>query len=99
MPLSPLSCVNIYHRVLSEVSVPVISQPAEAEQIIDAAQPTEVAAHPSDSSIAQLPHLTLDIPPQMPLASASAITQRPRQLVSNYNNVGADQHHGVTDIQ
>ena len=51
-----------------------MAQPAEAEQSIEAAQTTEVAAHPKASAIAQLPHLTLDVPPQMPLAAALAIT-------------------------
>ena len=69
MNSSPIYSGNISHASLSEVSVTVMEQPTEASQ------PTEVTEHPPASSIEQLPHLTLDIPPHMTLAEASAITQ------------------------
>ena len=41
----------------------------------------------------------MDIPPQMPLAAASDITQKPCQFFSNYNDVDTELYHGVTEIQ
>ena len=64
----------------------------------EAAQPTEMAANPSASTIVQLPQLTMTMPPQMQLAAASAMTKQPSKLVSTYNNVYAYQQHGGTDI-
>ena len=69
----------------------VIEPPEYVEQPKEAAQPTEVAAHPVASAIAQLSHLTLAVQTYMPLESASDITQLPLQLVSNYNNIDTDQ--------
>ena len=77
----------------------MIEQPEDVAQPKEAAQPTEVAAHPVASDIAQLPHLTMSMQPYMPLESASDITQLPRHLVSNYNNIDADQTYGGTETQ
>ena len=35
----------------------------------------------------------------MPLIADSSTTQQPRQLVSNYNNIDADQTYGGTETQ
>ena len=77
----------------------MVEQPEYVAQPKEAAQPTEVAAHPVASAIAQLPHLIMYMQPYILLESASDITQLPRQLVSNCNNIDADQQHGGTEIQ
>ena len=68
-------------------------------QPTEAAQPTEMSEHQAASVISQIPQLTLDMPPHIPLASDSEITHLPRQLVSNYNNIEADEQKGKTEIQ
>lgn len=96
IPLSPpLSAGNRSHENSTEVSVPGMGTPGEAAQI------TEVAAHPGASEVAQLPLLP-NLPPQMPLAGASAILPHvpaSHFLVRDYNSVDADQAHGGTQIE
>ena len=76
-----------------------MEQPSKLTQPTDVAQTTEVETYPEASAISHILNLKMAMPPQMPLAADSSMTQQPRQLASNYNNADAYQQHGGTDIQ
>ena len=76
-----------------------MEQPSKVTQPTDVAQTTEVETYPEASAISHILNLKMAMPPQMPLAADSSMTQQPRQLASNYNNADAYQQYGGTDIQ